>query len=172
MVATGGYVPRRVARQASWLLAATTRLGHRLVDEHLPDRLRRQHYLVLAGLAELDAPAQADLSRMLRVDGSDLVTILNDLEALGYVTRHRSAADRRRNTVTPTRRGREFLCQLDDAVQKANDTLLACLSPLERELLVSLLIRLLINAETTDTVPAPAGSQPRHVVAPTPRSQG
>jgi DNA-binding MarR family transcriptional regulator len=152
VTASDGYVPRRVGRLPSWLLAQAARLGHELVGQHLTDEgLRRQHYLVLAGVAELDSPAQADVGRMLRVDGSDLVTILNDLESAGYVRRTPSTTDRRRNTVTVTRSGHAALRRLDGAVETANEQLLSCLSPLERELLVSLLVRLLLNADVSAT---------------------
>jgi DNA-binding MarR family transcriptional regulator len=151
-----GYVPRRVARTPNWLLATATRRGHRLVEEHLAaEGVRRQHYLVLAGLAELDAPAQAELGRLLRVDGSDLVAILNDLEAAGYVRRERSTADRRRNAVIPTDLGLAALRRLDRLVEQANDVLLTGLSPLERELLTSLLIRVLLSDEEAKSLVTP-----------------
>jgi DNA-binding MarR family transcriptional regulator len=151
-----GYVPRRVARTPSWLLATATRRGHRLVEEHLAaEGVRRQHYLVLAGLAELDAPAQAELGRLLRVDGSDLVAILNDLEAAGYVRRQRSSTDRRRNAVIPTDLGLAALRRLDRLVEQANDVLLTGLSPLERELLTSLLIRVILSEEEAKSLATP-----------------
>lgn len=139
-------MPSRVGRAPSWLLATAAKQGHRLVDEHLAaEGLRRQHYLVLAGLAELDAPAQAELGRLLRVDGSDLVAILNDLEVAGYVRRQRSSTDRRRNAVIPSEEGLTALHRLDRLVEQANDALLAGLAPLERELLASLLIRVILS---------------------------
>jgi DNA-binding MarR family transcriptional regulator len=151
VTASTGYAPRRVARLPSWLLANVARHGHQLVGERLAgERLRRQHYVVLAGLAELDAPAQAELGRLLRVDGSDLVAILNDLEFAGHVSRRRDPADRRRNAVSVTRRGQLALRRMDRAVEKANDDLVACLSPIERELLVSMLTRILLSAGATD----------------------
>lgn len=150
-------MPRGVARSPSWLLATAARAGHRLVDQHLStEGLRRQHYLVLAGLAELDAPAQADLSRLLRVDGSDLVALLNDLETAGYVRRERSSTDRRRNTVVPTEHGLVALRRMDRLVEQANDVLLAGLSPLERELLVSLLIRVILVDDEVENAESPA----------------
>jgi DNA-binding MarR family transcriptional regulator len=164
MANTEGYVPRRIARSPSWLLATATRRGHRLVEENFSaEGLRRQHYLVLAGLAELDAPAQAELSRLLRVDSSDLVAILNDLEEAGYLRRERSSADRRRNAVLPTEQGLAALRRLDRLVEQANDVLLASLSPLERELFVSLLIRVILSDEQAGAAPGaaepPAGGQ-------------
>jgi DNA-binding MarR family transcriptional regulator len=159
MTGSRGYVPRRIGRLPTWLLASASRLGHELVGRQLADEgLRRQHYLVLAGLAELHAPAQAELGRLLRVDGSDLVAILNQLESPGYVGRQPSTTDRRRNTVTVTQDGLEALHRLDRSVEAANDELLASLSPLERELLTSLLIRILINADppSADAEPPPA----------------
>ena len=148
MAPSGGYVPQRVARLPTWLLATAAKQGHRLLGEHLSaERLRRQHYLVLAGLAELDAPAQAELGRLLRVDTGDLVAILNDLESAGYIRRARSQTDRRRNAITVTEAGHTALRRLDKIAEEANDALVACLSPAEREQLMSLLTRVLLNAE-------------------------
>ncbi len=142
-------MPRRVARMPSWLLATAAKQGHRLVSEHLSvERLPRQHYLVLAGLAELDSPAQAELGRILRVDTGDLVAIVKDLESAGYVGRERSPADRRRNALAVTEAGHEALLRLDEIVETANDALVACLSPAEREQLVSLLTRVVLDAGT------------------------
>jgi MarR family transcriptional regulator, lower aerobic nicotinate degradation pathway regulator len=153
MAAAEGYVPERVGRLPTWLLATAARRGHRLVGSYLAaERLRRQHYLVLAGLAELDSPAQAELGRLLRVDTGDLVALLGDLESAGYISRQRSTADRRRNAITVTETGREALRRLDAIVESANDALVACLSPAEREQLASLLTRVILGAESA--VPA------------------
>lgn len=141
------YVPQRVARLPSWLLATAAKQGHRLLGEYLSaEQLPRQHYLVLAGIAELDSPAQAELGRILRVDTGDLVAILKDLESAGYVGRERSPTDRRRNALTVTEAGHDALRRLDSIVEAANDALVACLSPAEREQLVSLLTRVVLDA--------------------------
>jgi MarR family transcriptional regulator, lower aerobic nicotinate degradation pathway regulator len=153
MAPTDGYVPERVGRLPTWLLATAARQGHRLVGSHLSaERLRRQHYLVLAGIEELDSPAQAELGRLLRVDTGDLVALLGDLESAGYVSRQRSPADRRRNAITVTDAGRAALRRLDAIVEAANDALVACLSPAEREQLAALLTRVILGAEAA--VPA------------------
>jgi MarR family transcriptional regulator, lower aerobic nicotinate degradation pathway regulator len=147
----GGYVPQRVARLPSWLLATAAKQGHRLLSEYLSvERLPRQHYLVLAGLAELDSPAQAELGRILRVDAGDLVAILKDLESAGYVGKERNPTDRRRNALTVTEAGHKALLRLDKIVEAANDALVIRLSPAEREQLVSLLTRVVLNAGTGD----------------------
>jgi MarR family transcriptional regulator, lower aerobic nicotinate degradation pathway regulator len=153
--AGGGYVPRRVARLPSWLLASAAKQGHHLLGQHLAaERVRRQHYLVLAGLAELDSPAQAELGKLLRVDLGDLVAILNDLESAGYISRERSPTDRRRNALTVTDTGHEALRHLDKIVETANDALVACLSPAEREQLVTLLTRVVLNVSAETAGPA------------------
>jgi MarR family transcriptional regulator, lower aerobic nicotinate degradation pathway regulator len=153
--AGGGYVPRRVARLPSWLLASAAKQGHHLLGQHLAaERVRRQHYLVLAGLAELDSPAQAELGKLLRVDLGDLVAILNDLESAGYISRERSPTDRRRNALTVTDTGHEALRHLDKIVETANDALVACLSRAEREQLVTLLTRVVLNVSAETAGPA------------------
>jgi DNA-binding MarR family transcriptional regulator len=161
MALSGGYVPDRVARLPTWLLATAAKRGHRLLGDHLSaERMRRQHYLVLAGLAELDAPAQAEVGRVLRVDTGDLVAILNDLQSAGYIRRERSRTDRRRNALTVTQAGHTALRRFDRLAEEANDALVACLSPTEREQLMSMLTRILLTAGTT--IPVTPESADRH----------
>jgi DNA-binding MarR family transcriptional regulator len=76
------------------------------------------------------------------LDRSDIVATLNDLLADGFVRRKPDEADRRRNIVVITPRGRRLLERLDARVDEVQSALLAPLGEQERATLVRLLGKL------------------------------
>jgi len=102
---------------------------------------RRHHYVVLAALDEQGPASQAELGRRTHIDGSDMVAAVNELVERGLVARTLDTIDRRRNLVRLTPAGRRQLQELDQLLDKAQDSLLAPLSPDERRQLVDLLGR-------------------------------
>ncbi|ONK12829.1 hypothetical protein [Streptomyces sp. MP131-18] len=64
---------------------------------------------------------------------------LNELVASGQVVRNPGPADRRRNVITLTPGGRGRLERADEALGRAQEALLAPLSPAERRELIRLL---------------------------------
>ena len=74
------------------------------------------------------------------VDPSILVTLLNPLEADGYLSRERDAADRRRHVVTLTRRGQQQLERSAEAQRDAEDELFAGITDAQREQLRRILL--------------------------------
>jgi MarR family transcriptional regulator, lower aerobic nicotinate degradation pathway regulator len=136
--------PHRLSGTLVWLLGGASQRAHQLMQERLAAHgVRKWHYAVLAALAEFGPSAQADMGRRLGVDRSDMVAILNDLEADGYVSRAPDPTDRRRNSVTLTPPGRAILARFDQLVIDADDALLKSLAPAEREQLVTLLERIM-----------------------------
>ena len=136
--------PDRVRGLPSWLVAQVARRSQLLVEDALAEEgARRQHYVVLASLAEQGHSSQADLGRRLWIDRSDLHALLNDLEQRGWVARVRDEQDRRRNVVTLTRSGRAALARLDKRVHAAQDALLASLAAADRRELLRLLQRVI-----------------------------
>ena len=103
---------------------------------------RRYHYVLLAALDEGGAASQADLSRSTAIDRSDMVAAVNELAGRGLVERSPDPDDRRRNVVSLTDAGRRYLQKLDRLLDRAQDDLLAPLSPAERRQLVDLLTRI------------------------------
>ncbi|SDH36229.1 DNA-binding transcriptional regulator, MarR family [Lentzea fradiae] len=97
------------------------------------------HLTVLAHLAERDAVAQKRISDSVRMDPSDLVSVLDDLEELGFARRRRDERDRRRFTVSITEDGRRELRERMAAARRHEDELLAPLTPAERDTLTTLL---------------------------------
>ncbi|MDQ2837174.1 MAG: MarR family transcriptional regulator [Actinomycetota bacterium] len=132
--------PQRLAELDSYVLSHVTQRAHRLLCDHLDTTgLRMQHYRVMAGLDELAECTQADLGRALGVDAGTLVSVLAELERQGAVTREPDPSSRRRNLVRPTEVGERMLREMDEAVGRANDVLLAPLNTAERRQLHRLL---------------------------------
>ena len=138
-----GVVPSRLRALPSWLVNQTAVPATSLVSAALASAdARRYHYKVLAALDEYGPASQATLSRRCAIDRSDMVATVNELTERGFVERAPDPADRRRNVVTLTRKGRGHLRKLDRLVADAQDELLAPLSPSERTQLVDLLTRI------------------------------
>jgi DNA-binding MarR family transcriptional regulator len=76
------------------------------------------------------------------IDPSILVTLLNPLEADGYLSRERDPADRRRHVVTLTAAGERQLDNSAQAQREAEDELFAGLTDAQREQLRDLLLTL------------------------------
>jgi MarR family transcriptional regulator, lower aerobic nicotinate degradation pathway regulator len=134
--------PARLWALPSWLVNRVALEASRLVAERLGEAgVRRKHFTVLATLDEFGPMSQAAIGRRLALDRSDLHAIVGDLEAAGLVARERDAADRRRNVVALTGKGRTALKRLDARVAAAQDELLAPLDAREREQLRRLLAR-------------------------------
>ncbi|MCA6090835.1 MarR family winged helix-turn-helix transcriptional regulator [Streptomyces sp. SCA3-4] len=126
----------------SWLLNRASARGRRLVTEALArDGMRMPHHAVLSAVADLGPVAQAELGRTTGFDPKDMVGILNDLQAQELITRAPDPADRRKNAINLTPAGRRRLARLAKLGDEANETLLAALSPAERELFLALLTR-------------------------------
>jgi DNA-binding MarR family transcriptional regulator len=135
--------PERLSQLPSWLLSQATAHGHRLVNDALAgDQMRKNHFTVMLALREGGSSSQAALGRRLNIDRSDLHAVLNDLEAKGFVERIRDDNDRRRNMVALTQSGARALKRLDARVEKAQDELLAPLSPRQRQELCRSLARI------------------------------
>ena len=123
----------------SWLLTQTGAHAGRLVTERFAEiGARGYHYRLLTQL--LDGPAsQADLGRRTGIHFSDVVAVLNELTDGGHVARRPDPADKRRNLVTITARGRERATELAERAAAVQDELLAPLDAGERAELVRLL---------------------------------
>lgn len=136
---------QRMWRLHSWLLNQAAAHANRLVTAEFGRPGLRSRYPVLAGLEEFGPISQAELSRRLGYDRSDMVAVLNDLEREGLALREPDATDRRRNAIRITPEGAKTLLGLDDRVLHAQEALLAPLSVAERNQLAALLRRLVLH---------------------------
>jgi DNA-binding MarR family transcriptional regulator len=101
--------------------------------------LRARHLLALTVLRELGESSQANLAETLRLDRTNLVGLLNELEAEGLIERLRSPADRRRHTVVLTAVGADRLEEIERVLGGVEEDVLAALDPDQRATLHELL---------------------------------
>jgi DNA-binding MarR family transcriptional regulator len=73
------------------------------------------------------------------MDGTNVVGLLNDLEAEQLIERRRSPQDRRRHVVELTAKGLELLDKAECVLAAAENEVLAALDEAQREALYSLL---------------------------------
>jgi MarR family transcriptional regulator, lower aerobic nicotinate degradation pathway regulator len=120
-----------------------------LID-HLARRMRQRAEVVLAPLAlrprHLVAltvlrggSTQQALAATLAMDGTNVVGLLNELEARKLIERRRSPEDRRRHLVELTDAGAEQLAKAERALSAVEDEVLGALDESQRETLYSLL---------------------------------
>lgn len=106
-----------------------------------PLGLRPRHLVALTVLRERGECSQQALSATLEMDGTNVVGLLNELEADRLIERRRSPEDRRRHVVELTETGTHLLAKAECALAAVEDEVLAALSPAERETLYGLLQR-------------------------------
>jgi len=140
----------RLSDRVVWLVGRASLHAQRLVQDHLaPGALRKQHYAILASVADVGPATQARLADRLGIDRSDMVSLLDELEGLHYVVRRLDPTDRRRKIVEITGRGATALKKLDLLIYAADDHLLAPLTPDERTTLAKLLAQILPATDAT-----------------------
>jgi len=91
---------------------------------------------------------QVTLAKLLRLDRSTTGTVVATLESRGLVARDIGESDRRRRVLALTREGDGMLSQVQQKSAGTSGTLLAALSPAERELFLELLGRVVSHFET------------------------
>jgi DNA-binding MarR family transcriptional regulator len=106
-------------------------------------------------------PLRSPLGKVMGVDPSVLVTLLNPLEADGYISRQRDPADRRRHVVALSPTGTEHLAAAARAQRAAEDELFSGLDQEQREQLRQLLLTLQASVQPSQASPCspPAADQ-------------
>lgn len=97
---------------------------------------------VLMTLANAGPLTQQQLGQQLGIDRTTMVTVVDHLEADGWVVRHRRPPDRRGNRVTITDSGEAVLAEADGYLQACEDRFVGVLSEAERADLMTLLRKL------------------------------
>jgi DNA-binding MarR family transcriptional regulator len=134
--------PQRLRALPSWLLAQMAHEARAAVSPVLARHgLHRSQYALLASLEEFGPSSQAELGERTGLDRSDVVRWLDDLATRGLVAREQDPADRRRNVISVTDRGRRTLITVGRDLENAQDHVLKRLLPRERKDLIRLLRR-------------------------------
>jgi DNA-binding MarR family transcriptional regulator len=118
-----------------------TRLN-RLVYRHATEEalgMRLKQFAVLSMLRDQGSVSQQALGEQMHVDANNLVLLLNDAEANGWVERRRDSTDRRRHIVVLTDAGVEALKHAEEAIEDVEDQVLGPLNAEERATLRQLL---------------------------------
>ncbi|MCW2539548.1 MAG: slyA [Frankiales bacterium] len=104
-----------------------------------PLGLRPRHLVALTLLRDRGGSTQQALASTLAMDGTNIVGLLNELEAQKLIERQRSPEDRRRHVVELTNAGAELLAKVEVALIAGEDEVLGALDETQRETLYGLL---------------------------------
>ena len=104
-----------------------------------PLGLRPRHLVALTVLRHFGGSTQQALATTLAMDGTNIVGLLNELEADKLVERRRSPEDRRRHVVVLTEAGAEQLAKAEYALAEVDEQVLGALDASQRETLYTLL---------------------------------
>jgi MarR family transcriptional regulator, lower aerobic nicotinate degradation pathway regulator len=115
------------------------RIGAALASVELTPR----DYLALACLGEYGEQSQQQVADHTAMDRSDLVKLLDHLEAASLITRRRDTTDRRRHILTLTPDGTRALRAAEQIVERENRAVLAALTDSERHTLHVLVLKAL-----------------------------
>ena len=140
-VPTPGRLEQSVLTEdASFLLARANALALAAGNEALAEHgLKVRSYAVLALAVEETRPSQRELAEFLRLDPSQVVSLVDDLQRRGLVAREPDPTDRRANVVVATEAGRALHERAREAAQSAQRRLHAALSAAQRAQLAELL---------------------------------
>jgi DNA-binding MarR family transcriptional regulator len=128
--------------QSLVLISHLARVAQRSSEAALdPEGLRPRHLVALTILRDHGPTTQAALGVTLRLDPSNLVGLLNELEQRGLLQRLRDVDDRRRHIVELSPAGAKALLKAERALVSVQDDILGALDDDERAALHALLLR-------------------------------
>jgi MarR family transcriptional regulator, lower aerobic nicotinate degradation pathway regulator len=139
-------LPRRLLALSNFVALELLRAGRRRAERH-PEGPRLPRLAVLACLVEYGPQSQREVSRRLRFDPSDIVDVVDRLEAAGHAVRQRDPADRRRYALAATPAGKRWLDERLAEAETINARFLPGLDDRERRQLHALLLRALASQD-------------------------
>lgn len=132
-----------LAREVAFLTARARGRGNALANQLLADLdLKVRPYAVLAMACSGTNPSQRELGSFLDLDPSQIVALVDVLEARGAIRREPDPRDRRSKILVATDPGRELYAQAAKRTREAEEQTLKALSLEEREQLRELLARI------------------------------
>ena len=134
-------VTQPVHRSGALLDHLARRVRLRAESVLAPLRLRPRHLVALTVIRGREGITQQALSVTLEMDGTNIVGLLNELEAADLIERRRSPEDRRRHVVALTEAGAKRLAEAESALASVEDEVLGALDDGQREVLNNLLVQ-------------------------------
>jgi DNA-binding MarR family transcriptional regulator len=135
-----GLLEERATSEGLLLALLGQHAMRRLRAAHTEHKLSPRQFHLLGLLHDRGSMTQRELGTRMDVDPSILVTLLNPLEADGYLSRDRDPADRRRHVVTLTEAGERQLERAAQAQRHVENELFASLTSSQRDALRQLLL--------------------------------
>jgi DNA-binding MarR family transcriptional regulator len=133
LLALPSYVSSQVARYAY----------RHLKNALAEDDLLLPQYGMLVALDDFGPLSQQQVAESLDMDKSHLVAKIDKLEQRGLLARQRDPVDRRRHRVVLTPQGKELVDRVRPIAEESQQRALGVLTAAEREVLSSLLVRVL-----------------------------
>jgi DNA-binding MarR family transcriptional regulator len=132
-----------LAREIEFLNARARSIGSAIANDLLQAHgLRVRSYSVLALACGGLRPTQRQLAEFLRLDPSQIVALVDELEAAGLVRREPDPGDRRSKVIVATESGESTYARARIETGKAEDAALAALTPAERTVLRELMTKI------------------------------
>jgi DNA-binding MarR family transcriptional regulator len=139
-------LPEELRACTAFLLA---RVGYAIklsaIDEFEREGFSMYQYSVLAVLSEGVKETQGRIADALKLDRSQLVGVLDELEEAGLIERRRDPNDRRRHAVSLTPVGKKQLVKMRMIVRRIEDSFLEPLDEKARAALHDALLRIAVN---------------------------
>jgi len=136
-----------LAEEVTFLIARVTSVSNAKANAALADLgLKVRSYSVLNLAASDLQPTQRELAQMLSLDPSQIVSLVDDLEANGLILREQDPRDRRQKVISATPDGIKLLKEARKRTQEAQAESLAPLSPEEQVVFREMMVRLSFNA--------------------------
>lgn len=135
--------PTPYAQSLSFLLSQLGARSAQLFAERLaPLGVSPRAYGVLSNLATEQGQTQQQLSDALGIHRNNMVGLIDEMEAAGWVRRHRNEQDRRAHEIRLSRKGAALVERVDKVIPSLDGEIGAGLSRGERRVLIGLLTRL------------------------------
>src|SRR6478736_3645848 len=139
-VAPSGLQASALTDDVSFLLARANAIalaaGNAALVEH---GLKARSYSVLVLTSGVARPSQRELAEFLRLDPSQVVSLVDELQSRGLVERTPDPRDRRANVVVATDAGRSLVATARESARAAEERVHGQLSADDRETLGALL---------------------------------
>jgi DNA-binding MarR family transcriptional regulator len=146
-------VPKSLAQETGYLLRRAYVHAGRWATAAMPEGVPIRDYEVLQTLADLGPHSQRQLSRLLWVNRTIMVKVIDALESGGLVERRRDPNDRRSYALQLTRAGEQTRSDLSMAADDAEAGLSSPLTPKDRAALRTLLSAIALAAEQPPELP-------------------